>query len=108
VQGEVYFKRQIGPAWDEMIKLSRLSMERLLFAFFNANSGLEKLAEQLNEERLARWREAPQRASPVTALLPGEAGSGRVSRGPGPNGIAPQTASCPTARCTRRSRPRKR
>lgn len=57
-----------GPAWGDVIKLSRLSMERLLYALFSANF-LEKFAERINEERLERLKEAHERFSPVARLF---------------------------------------
>jgi hypothetical protein len=66
---EVYFKRRVGSAWGDDIKLSRLSMERLLFVLFDANPSLEKLAEQIGKERLERLREEHERCSPVARLF---------------------------------------
>jgi hypothetical protein len=67
--GEVYFKRQVGAGWSDAIKLSRLSMERMLDALFSANPGLEGIAERIHEARQEEMREAHQRYSPLNALF---------------------------------------
>ncbi|MFC2037373.1 hypothetical protein ACFLYD_05310 [Chloroflexota bacterium] len=66
---EVYFKRKIGVAWDDVLKLSRLSMERILLAIFADNAGLEDLAQKVNEIRRERLRETFRRHSPVDRFL---------------------------------------
>lgn len=70
--GEVYFKREIGVGWGDAIKLSRLSMERMLYALFSANPGLEGLAEEICEARLKELQETYRRYSPANALFRGE------------------------------------
>lgn len=56
--GESYFKRQYGAAYDDVLKLSRLSMERLLFAVFAGNSHLEYSSDQLLQKQRAELRKA--------------------------------------------------
>lgn len=65
---EYYFKRQNGPAYKDVIKLSQISMERFLFALFSGNSDLEKLAEQVHEERMKKRHENHRRYSPVSRI----------------------------------------
>ena len=67
--GETYFKREIGAAWDSVIKLSRLSMERLLYALFSANLGLQEVGEEIAQQRQEELLEAHRRFSPVEALF---------------------------------------
>lgn len=50
--GDYYFKRKDGPAYGDVIKLSRLSMERLLVALFSGNFPLAQLAQENHEARL--------------------------------------------------------
>jgi hypothetical protein len=66
---EVYFKRQVGAGWGDDIKLSRLSMERVLYALFSLNPGLERLAEEVIEARLKQRLEAHRRSSPMNSLF---------------------------------------
>lgn len=66
--GEVYFKREDGPAFDDVIKLSQLSMERLLLALFSGNYGLEESAQHVHEQREQELREAHARYSPIDNL----------------------------------------
>jgi hypothetical protein len=72
--GEVYFKRQVGAAWGDDIKLSRLSMERMLYALFSLNPDLERLAEEVIEARLKERQEAHRRFSPFSALFRADGG----------------------------------
>ena len=50
-EGEIYFKRQYGTAYDDVLKLSRLSMERLLFALFVSNYNLESFADKMIDQQ---------------------------------------------------------
>jgi len=50
-EGEVYFKRSYGLG-DDVLKLSRESMEQVLFVIFFRNSGLSDLADELIKERM--------------------------------------------------------
>lgn len=63
--GEDYLKRKTGPAWDNSVKLSQLSVERVFLSIFDDNPGLRKLAQQVNEQRQERIRAEHARASPV-------------------------------------------
>jgi hypothetical protein len=67
--GEYYFKRKDGPAYTDVIKLSRLSMERFLFALFSGNFGLEQFTQQVNEQRPAELTAEHARYSPVDHIL---------------------------------------
>ena len=42
--GEDYLKRKTGPAWDNSVKLSQLSVERVFLSIFDDNPELRKLA----------------------------------------------------------------
>jgi hypothetical protein len=64
---EVYFKRQVGTGRGDDIKLSWLSMERMLYALFSLNPGLEGLAEEIYKARQEKRREAHRRYSPLSA-----------------------------------------
>jgi hypothetical protein len=72
--GEVYFKRQVGAGWGDDIKLSRLSMERMLYALFGLNPGLEGLAEEIYKARREARREAHRRLSPLNVLSRADGG----------------------------------
>ena len=63
--GEDYLQRKTGPAWDNSIKLSQLSVERVFFSIFDDNPKLRKLAQHVNEQRQERIAEEHARASPV-------------------------------------------
>ena len=45
--GEYYFKHGSGPAFDDVIKLSALSMEKLCFALFESAVFLKPIADQI-------------------------------------------------------------
>jgi hypothetical protein len=49
--GETFYQRQIGAAADDVIRLSKISMARLLYAAFTANPVLSDLTEQMSEVR---------------------------------------------------------
>jgi hypothetical protein len=66
--GEVCFKRHVGAGWGDDIKLSRLSTERMLYALFSMNPGLEGLAEEVIEARLKERQEAHRRLNPLNVL----------------------------------------
>jgi hypothetical protein len=72
--GEIYIKRQVGAGWGDDIKLSRLSMERMLYALFPANPSLEGLAEEVIEARLKERQKAHRRFSPLNALSRADGG----------------------------------
>jgi len=52
--GEHYFKYERGPAFDDVVKLSALSMEKLCFALFESAIFLKPLANQILEQRQKR------------------------------------------------------
>ena len=52
--GEHYFKCQRGPAFDDVVKLSALSMEKLCFALFESAVFLKPLANQILKQRQRR------------------------------------------------------
>lgn len=79
-RGEVYFKREDGPAYDNNIKLSRLSMERFLVALFSGNCGLDHLASQIREDREQKRIEESRRFSPVESLLKNSDPANNTSR----------------------------
>ena len=67
--GEVYFKCQNGPAWGDVIKISRLSMERLLYVVMANNPHLEAFGKYCQEERVKELRQAHDRYAPTYGLL---------------------------------------
>ena len=52
--GEYYFKHGSGPGFDNVVKLSTLSMEKLCFALFESAIFLKPLADQILERRQKR------------------------------------------------------
>ena len=52
--GEYYFKHGSGPAFDDVIKLSASSMEKLCFAVFESAVFLKPLADRILEKRQKR------------------------------------------------------
>lgn len=57
-EGENYFKRPYGASYDAVLKLSRLSMERLLYAVFAGNCNLEYLSDKLIRKQAEDIRKA--------------------------------------------------
>jgi hypothetical protein len=49
--GEYYFKHGSGPAFDDVIKLSALSMEKLCFALFESAIFLKPIADRILKQR---------------------------------------------------------
>jgi len=66
--GEFYYKQQTGPAWDQVTKLSQLSMERVLYVVLACNPRLLALGERELAERQAQLRAAHERYSPLNNL----------------------------------------
>jgi hypothetical protein len=64
--GEDYLRRKTGPAWDNSVKLSQLSVERVILSVFDGKPELRKLAQHLNEQRQKWIAEEHARASLVT------------------------------------------
>ena len=52
--GEYYFKHGSGPAFDDVVKLSTLSMERLCFALFESAIFLKPIADRILKQRQKR------------------------------------------------------
>lgn len=50
-RGERYYKRRCGVAYDDVLKLSQLSMARMCHALFRSASFLESIAEQILKNR---------------------------------------------------------
>ena len=63
--GEYYFKHGSGPAFDDVIKLSAPSMEKLCFALFESAIFLKPLANQIMKQRQKRMFEAVSKLSSV-------------------------------------------
>ena len=61
--GEHYFKYERGPAFDDVVKLSALSMEKLCFALFESAVLLKPIADQLLEQRQKRMFEVMSKLS---------------------------------------------
>jgi hypothetical protein len=61
--GEHYFKCQRGPAFDDVVKLSALSMERFCFALFESAVYLKPLADQILKRRQKRMFRAMSKVS---------------------------------------------
>jgi hypothetical protein len=55
-EGQYYFKRTIGPGFHNVLKLSQVSMDRLLHALFAGNQQLQFIAEQFQEKQLDDMR----------------------------------------------------
>ena len=52
--GEYYFKHGSGPGFDDVIKLSALSMEKLCFALFESTIFLKPIADRILKQRQRR------------------------------------------------------
>jgi len=63
--GEYYFKHGSGPAFDDVIKLSALSMEKLCFALFESAIFLRPLADQILKRRQKKMFQAMSKLSLV-------------------------------------------
>ena len=61
--GEYYFKHGSGPAFDDVIKLSALSMEKLCFALFESAVFLKPVADQILKQRQKRMFKAMSKLS---------------------------------------------
>jgi hypothetical protein len=64
-ESETYFKRSNGPAFDNVIKISQRSMDRLIYVLFSYNPRLDEVANYLAQERMNNLREALNRSSKV-------------------------------------------
>lgn len=65
--GETYYLRNLGGAWDNALKLSKRSMDVVMFSFFANNSWLEKVGDQMIARELEEMKKALE-------CLPGEPG----------------------------------
>jgi hypothetical protein len=52
--GETFYQRQIGPAPGDVIRLSKLSMARFLYAVFTSNPVLSSLTENMPQAKERR------------------------------------------------------
>ncbi len=66
--GDVYFKREHG-GYDQALKLSRDSMEKLVFCIFDGNLGLLAMCKRLVEEYQEAVAEDHRKHSPLPGLL---------------------------------------
>ena len=53
--GAVYYRKHVGPGWGDVVRLSRLSMDRLLYVLFGANLQGQEIVTQL-VKFLEDWR----------------------------------------------------
>ena len=63
--GEHYFKYERGSAFDDVVKLSALSMEKLCFALFESAVFLKPIADQILEQRQKKMFQAVSKLSLV-------------------------------------------
>src|SRR5437588_2526362 len=63
--GDMYFKRQAGAGYHEVVKLSRLSMDRLIFALRCGNPVYSDVAEHLQALREKDRHEQGQRTAAI-------------------------------------------
>ena len=61
--GEYYFKHGSGPAFDDVIKLSALSMEKLCFALFESAIFLKPVADRILKQRQKKMFQAMNKLS---------------------------------------------
>ena len=59
--GENYFKKQYGAAYSSVLKLSRSSMERVLFAVVESSPYMSRLGDRLLEREMEEMREAAKK-----------------------------------------------
>lgn len=62
-EGEIYFNRQYGAGYHEIIKLSRSSIEKFIFCLLNGNDRLTALGDNLIQEDFERMKKAMERVS---------------------------------------------
>jgi hypothetical protein len=68
-EGDIYYKRSYGPSYSDVLKLSRRSIEIVIYCLFNGNFSLENIADKIKEARWERLKNAHARYSPVSQLL---------------------------------------
>lgn len=56
-EGEVYLKRSCGAAYDDVIKLSRESMDKFIYCLFNGDFFIQGLAEQIQRKNILDMQE---------------------------------------------------
>lgn len=56
-EGEVYFCKTVGVGWGDYVKLSRLSMQRLIYLTLGTTRGLREIATTLLEAQEQRQRQ---------------------------------------------------
>jgi hypothetical protein len=66
--GDVYYGRQVGAGWDDAIRLSRVSMDTLLYALFTRNPGLREAADEVVRLRVKRMSDVYRRLGLVAGL----------------------------------------
>jgi hypothetical protein len=64
--GDVYYRRQVSAGWGDVVRLSRLSMERLIYVFFHTNPLLQKIAEEHYEIEFERLSQAHAKYGPFS------------------------------------------
>lgn len=62
-RGETYFKKQVGSPFADPVKLSRSSMEKLLYIFVATSPQMEAMADLLIQEQEAHLRAVMERVS---------------------------------------------
>jgi len=55
-EGKTYFKRECGAAWDNVIKMSRESMDKFIYVLFNGDFCLQKLTETSQDNRFEEFK----------------------------------------------------
>jgi hypothetical protein len=61
---DIYFKRQYGAAYDSIVRLSRSSMDKVLFAVLTCSEQLTQLGDRLLEQEHEQMREVMEREAP--------------------------------------------
>lgn len=67
-EGEFYYKREYGAAWDDVIKVSRRSMDALMYCLFCGNLELERLTKDLERQRQEEIHKRFMAARPLQHL----------------------------------------
>lgn len=68
-EGEYYYKYQHGPAFDDVIKLSRSSIEKIIFLIFDGNLVLQRYCDQITDKMIKRLCEEHKKYSPIDRLM---------------------------------------
>ena len=64
--GESYYRRHVGAGWGDVVRLSRLSMERLIYVFFHTNPLLREIAKEFYEIEFERLRQMHAKYNPLS------------------------------------------